>query len=586
MDPNLQLVAGPNNAGKSSLVRGLEVFFAAPESDILVEHLPLNDYYRSAGPRTLSQIRVWFDDLGPEEQEEFADAIRSDGRLWVSLRWSRRGTVTHEASRYVSGERAHEIYSSVLERVQFVKIPSVRATSGSGEIESMERLIAALESVLIRSGSTRSTALQQEFATKLAAVEDLVQDVLDQSAESIAHDLPFQEKTVHFRLPPSRHALRGMLMNAVIESLGVVDVPVHQRGTGFQSSLVLGIVRFIASQEGGNANSTVIAIEEPEAFLHPQTQRAMAHVLREISSSTQLLVTTHSSVVVDSFSIRQIARLPLQPQGLTHAWSPPETDQATEGRLTRYANASNSELIFANAAIFVEGESDFPVVEFLLSRVCGAPGGHYARGITVIEAGGSGRIAPLVELAERYRVRSFVMVDRDATHKNGNARRLLDILSRRANHPSDSLKSAICTRADDPCSSLADALKAQQELNDLLSPFDAFILSSDLEGLLVDTFGVEKLLAALGSAGEGAINDQFAAELRGMTNGDASLRLSAWLGSKGWNSTVKPTGKLKPHLPVVVLERLLPPDAPIPDALAPLVSWLSSIAESSKTAAL
>jgi putative ATP-dependent endonuclease of OLD family len=46
-----------------------------------------------------------------------------------------------------------------------------------------------------------------------------------------------------------------MLEAAVIESQGDVDVPVAQRGTGFQSALVLGILRYVASREaqaGGN----------------------------------------------------------------------------------------------------------------------------------------------------------------------------------------------------------------------------------------------------------------------------------------------------------------------------------------------
>jgi predicted ATP-dependent endonuclease of OLD family len=43
LDQNLQLIAWPNNAGKSTLVRLLELFFSDPSETILLEHRPLND---------------------------------------------------------------------------------------------------------------------------------------------------------------------------------------------------------------------------------------------------------------------------------------------------------------------------------------------------------------------------------------------------------------------------------------------------------------------------------------------------------------------------------------------------------------
>ena len=197
-----------------------------------------------------------------------------------------------------------------------------------------------------------------------------------------------------------------MLEAASIESHEEVTVPVAQRGTGFQSALVLGILRYVAQQEAQNAGTVVFAIEEPEAFLHPQTQRAMARIMRQIADDAQVLVTTHSSVIVDSFDITRIARLPLQAGGTHYSWRRPDLDDVTEGQLSRYCSAANSELVFANAVIFVEGEGDHSVVELLLSRICQSPGGHYARGVTVIEAAGLGKIKHLVALAEMFGVRS------------------------------------------------------------------------------------------------------------------------------------------------------------------------------------
>ena len=126
-----------------------------------------------------------------------------------------------------------------------------------------------------------------------------------------------------------------MLEAAAIESHDDVCVPVAQRGTGFQSALVLGIPRYVAQREAQSESNLVFAIEEPEAFLHPQTQRAMARIIRSIADSAQVLVTTHSSVIVDSFDITRIARIPLQASGTEHVWRRPDLDDVQEGQLSR-----------------------------------------------------------------------------------------------------------------------------------------------------------------------------------------------------------------------------------------------------------
>ncbi|HIW67820.1 MAG TPA: DUF2813 domain-containing protein, partial [Candidatus Dietzia merdigallinarum] len=69
VDPHLQLIAGPNNAGKSSLLRVLETFFADPTGEALQRMKPLHRYYVHGGPRMMSSIQVQFDGLSDEDAE-------------------------------------------------------------------------------------------------------------------------------------------------------------------------------------------------------------------------------------------------------------------------------------------------------------------------------------------------------------------------------------------------------------------------------------------------------------------------------------------------------------------------------------
>jgi putative ATP-dependent endonuclease of OLD family len=585
MHPNIQLIAGPNNAGKSSFVRLLEVFFSDPAGAEIVAMQPRFDWYAEAGPRTLSTVTVWFNDLDESDLESFASSYRKrDRSIWISLRCGRGGEVSFTASNS-NHEQARSAYMQIIDRFHFVKIPSVRVggAGDAGQLASLERLIDTIEAILIRRGGGKRTAVQKKFADEMTKVEKVVKEVLDESASSIADELPFQGGAVSFELPDQRHALRGMLQAAIIESGDGARVPVADRGTGFQSALVLGMLRYVASRESQGASDVVFAVEEPEAFLHPQTQRAMTQVLKRIAADAQMVVTTHSAVVVDTFDVSCVARLPLSPEGTHLTWEPPVLDDAREGRLGRYCNATNSELVFASAAIFVEGEGDLLVIQRLLGHLCEDTGGYYARGMTVIEAGGIGRIGRLVELAEHFGVRAFVLTDRDGL-RAADGRKLLTALAARTKSPDPGEKAQIHLAADRASPTYGEALSNQAKVNDLLAPFDAYVMCSDLEGLLLDAYGVETALKVLGPGGEGVLAQQYLDDLS--SDADVYMKLRSRLGSKGWDADGRPSNKLEPHVPALFVENVLRDVAPVPKEMQGLLDWLEVVLDSTVKAAI
>ncbi|MDQ1077277.1 MULTISPECIES: ATP-dependent endonuclease [Microbacterium] len=576
VDPQLQLIAGPNNAGKSSLLRILETFFSDPGKDDLQRLKPLHEYYVHGGPRMMSSIQVQFTGLDENEAEYFADAV-TKGVFAIKILCSRAGNITYQTSR--KSTRAREFYERVLESFSFVKIPSVRVSEAdqSERDQSLVRLYETLEGVLVRSGGSRRTQLQKDFEDVIAPVETLVHKVLSESVEAVASELPFRERELGIKLPDSRHALRGMLQQAVITSRDEIEVSIAERGTGFQSAMVLGILRYVASRSKQSSGKVVFVIEEPEAFLHPQTQRAMAKILRDISKDAQLLVTTHSPVLVDSFSVSRIVRMPLSPSGMTYSAKRRDFSAADEGRLTRYCDATNSELVFANAVVIVEGYGDKLVIDYLLERITGCSGGHYAMGIAVIEASSIDTIPHLLHLAQIFGVRAYVVTDKDGVHKAGGngKRKLLEMLKAKERRPTQDELRTIHQLADENVTSLTAALTQQHELNTALQPWDAFVLSSDLEGLLLDTIGQQGLAAMLGPIGEKQIDK--AMSERFATGAQGKEDLASWMGSKGWNSTRKVSAKAKPHLPVVLLREHLSSRSSVPRALRPLDDWLRGI---------
>lgn len=181
-------------------------------------------------------------------------------------------------------------------------------------------------------------------------------------------------------------------------------------------------------------------------------------------------------------------------------------------------------------------------------------------------------------LAQYFGVRAYVITDKDGVHNAGEKgpRALLEILKARNTAPSQVALNAVRTLADTPVSTLKAAIDQQAALNEKLGQWDAFVLASDLEGLLLDTIGQKKLAEMLGPIGEGEV-DQATAN-RFATGSSGSEELAAWLGSKGWNSTGKKSGKAKPHLPSVLLRAHLADRKTVPKAVKPLDIWLRAIA--------
>lgn len=124
--------------------------------------------------------------------------------------------------------RSREIYEWALQSFDLVKIPSIRVGSADqGDADqSLTRLHDTLEGVLVRSGNSRSTQLQKDFAKAMEPVEDLVREVLSESVNSVATELPFQDPVLGVDLSAPQHALRGMLREAVIISHDDVVVPI------------------------------------------------------------------------------------------------------------------------------------------------------------------------------------------------------------------------------------------------------------------------------------------------------------------------------------------------------------------------
>jgi hypothetical protein len=74
------------------------------------------------------------------------------------------------------------------------------------------------------------------------------------------------------------------------------------KGDGMQSLAALSLIRHV-SEETARGRALILAVEEPEAHLHPGAIHDIATVLRETSQSQQIVISTHSPLLVNRVSV-------------------------------------------------------------------------------------------------------------------------------------------------------------------------------------------------------------------------------------------------------------------------------------------
>jgi len=199
-----------------------------------------------------------------------------------------------------------------------------------------------------------------------------------------------------------------------LKSTSGIKLPLQRHGEGTQSLAVLMLFQAftaVSLAEAYTPESTpLLALEEPEAHLHPSAIRTLGMFLNDITGQT--LVTSHSGDLVSRVPVSSLRRLYKQNDETKIGQIAPGmlTDRELQA-IDHVIRLNRGHFLFSHCWLLVEGESDFHIMQ-LLFEIMGYPQDQINFSILEISQV-IGKGEPVMKIANALGIQWFLMADGD-----------------------------------------------------------------------------------------------------------------------------------------------------------------------------
>lgn len=139
------------------------------------------------------------------------------------------------------------------------------------------------------------------------------------------------------------------------------DNTISEMGEGLKSMYILSLLETYVEDE--DKIPSIIMIEDPEIYLHPQLQKNAGEILYKLSKKNQVIFSTHSPNMIFNFNSRQIRQVYRDKDSFTVVKERTDID-----RILDDLGYSANDLMNVSFVFFVEGKQDESRLPLLLRK--------------------------------------------------------------------------------------------------------------------------------------------------------------------------------------------------------------------------
>lgn len=418
------VIAGPNNSGKSNLLRALYIALSLASNGNFERRKRrshysyihnMTDYVwkrdipvflaKNESASTIFKLTFEFSE---DEKKEFRTELGINLSKSLQMKFQLYSDRT-EGNIIMPGrakkqmeKKIHDIGVFIRSKLNYEYIPCVRPSELTAEYFSrlLDKELRKLEG-------------QEEYKKCMETLRKLQQPILENMEDKLAASLrtfiPSIEKVeidkdssylgISARVPYHNVAIN--INDGVLTSL-------EDKGDGIKSLAAISIVQSM-SFENAQGRSLMLLIEEPEAHLHPDAVHSLRNVLIEISTkpNVQVIISTHSPILIDREILNNnILILP------DHKAS----KASSISQIRETLGVRTIDNLSFKKAILVEGESDKRYFEKICSELSVSLGNKMQQGeIAFVNVDSASKVDYQVRLYNSMMIPTLVILDSDSS---------------------------------------------------------------------------------------------------------------------------------------------------------------------------
>lgn len=437
--PRITVLIGPNNSGKTSLIKALQLAIGD-----YARFLSEEDFYIDSDDKRAKEILVDIrvvpvDDDGnstPLFNEvwatEFGDKIKAEpnGNQFVAIRtrskqnltkggfdslrftpetWSDMSTwqvekvketklsISLSSLPFISIEAQRDIHQELKEKSSFVRKVLSSVEYNSDDIITLEKLIKEVnEKAVSKSGELQSLKthlgnLSQSFGES-------------GNAEITPFPKKIRDLSKHFSIHFGENSANSFSMEY------------HGMGTRSWASM-LTVKSFIdlmevKHQEESEPFFPILGAEEPEAHLHPNAQKTLYRQLCQ--SKGQLIISTHSPYLAAMAKPAELRSLRRDKDNVISMHLSADLDQEDLRCLQREVIHSRGEILFIKALVLCEGETEEQALPMLFRHYFSNE--SFQLDVNFVGVGGSGKkYRPFLSFSKDLLIPAFIFSDGESS---------------------------------------------------------------------------------------------------------------------------------------------------------------------------